>query len=257
MLEIAKVSKSFGNRDEEKLILDDISFSVADGEFLCLLGPSGCGKTTLIRCVGGFEEISAGRILLNGQEILGPGIDRIMVFQTFDQLFRWKTVEANIDYPLRINGIQKDKRKELVKKYLELVELEDYAHYYPHQLSGGMKQRTAIARALALEPPVLLMDEPFGSLDALTRHTLQNELIELWGKLRTTIIFVTHDIEEAIILADRILVMSRYPGKIKNIIVNHLQRPRKPGMEGFTEMWDFLYDRLGSYIRKDNNDSKS
>lgn len=245
MLLIEGIDKNFNNNGIDKEVLKDVSLKVEYGEFLCILGPSGCGKTTLLRCIGGYEEISSGHILINGRNISTPGIDRIMVFQSFEQLFSWKTVEANIEYPLKINKIAKKKRKELVQEYIKLVELEDYADYYPHQLSGGMKQRTAIARALALEPPVLLMDEPFGNLDAQTRNALQKELIKIWSKLKTTVIFVTHDIEEAIILSDRILVMSHNPGPVKNIVTNNLDRPRKPSMDGFFEMWDLLYGYLG------------
>ncbi|HRW13431.1 MAG TPA: ATP-binding cassette domain-containing protein, partial [Syntrophomonas sp.] len=172
MLQLEQVNKRFLHNGEAVQVLQDISFTVPPGDFFCLLGPSGCGKTTLLRCIGGFEPISSGSIKLNNHSITAPGIDRIMVFQGFDQLFAWKTVAANIEYPLKINGLDRAQRKDRVRQYLSLVGLSDYARYYPHQLSGGMKQRTAIARALALEPRLLLMDEPFGNLDALTRHNM-------------------------------------------------------------------------------------
>jgi len=245
MLFIDCIEKTFHDNGIEKEILKDISFNVEYGEFICILGPSGCGKTTLLRCIGGYEKLSSGRILINQEIVSTPGLDRIMVFQGFEQLFSWKTVKANIEYPLKINKIAKKKRQSLVQDYMQVVQLQDYADYYPHQLSGGMKQRTAIARALALEPQVLLMDEPFGNLDAQTRNTLQRELLNIWKKFNTTVVFVTHDIEEAIILADRILLMSDNPGQVKNIIQNDLPRPRKPSMEGFSEMWDLLYRHLG------------
>ena len=243
MLRVDKLSKTFNVNGFEKDVLKDISFIVEDGEFICILGPSGSGKTTLLRCIGGFESLSDGNMQVNDQSISGPGIDRMMVFQGFEQLFGWKTVKANVEYPLKINGIAKNKRQELVLRYLSMVGLEDYKTYYPHQLSGGMKQRTAIARALALEPRILLMDEPFGNLDAQTRNSLQIELLKIWSALKTTILFVTHDIEEAIILSDRILMISG-SGEVKNNIPNQLERPRKPSGEGFADLWDLLYSHL-------------
>ncbi len=251
MLVANGISKSFKTGRENNAVLENIHFEILRGEFICILGPSGCGKTTLLRCLGGYESLSSGDIRINGQKVSEPGIDRVMVFQAFDQLFAWKTVEGNIDYPLKMNGFNQNQRRMRVLKYLEIVGLEDYAAYYPHQLSGGMKQRTALARALALEPQVLLMDEPFGAVDAQTRKTLQDELISIWEKLATTILFVTHDIEEAIILADRIFVMSRNPGKIKMIMDNPLPRPRIPGMGGFSALWTRLYDNLGDYFQGD------
>lgn len=249
MLVADRISKSFKKGREKNAVLEDIDFNISRGEFICILGPSGCGKTTLLRCLGGYESLSAGEIRIDGQRVSEPGIDRVMVFQAFDQLFPWKTVEGNIDYPLRINGLDQDQRSMRIEKYLEIVGLKDYADYYPYQLSGGMKQRSALARALALEPQVLLMDEPFGAVDAQTRKALQDELIAIWEKLSTTIVFVTHDIEEAIILADRIFVMSRNPGKIKMMMKNHLPRPRIPGMDGFAALWTRLYDSLGGKFR--------
>ena len=244
MLKVDKINKAFTVNGSEKNILNNITFTIEDGEFVCILGPSGSGKTTLLRCIGGFEALTNGNMLLDGQSIYAPGIDRIMVFQGFEQLFGWKTVEANVEYPLKINLIDKGNRQQLVGKYISMVGLENYKNYYPHQLSGGMKQRAAIARALALEPRILLMDEPFGNLDAQTRNSLQNELLKIWSDLKTTILFVTHDIEEAIILSDRIIMLST-SGELKNIIPNRLERPRKPGSIGFAELWDLLYNQLG------------
>jgi NitT/TauT family transport system ATP-binding protein len=243
MLQLEQVNKRFLHNGEAVQVLQDISFTVPPGDFFCLLGPSGCGKTTLLRCIGGFEPISSGSIKLNNHSITAPGIDRIMVFQGFDQLFAWKTVAANIEYPLKINGLDRAQRKDRVRQYLSLVGLSDYARYYPHQLSGGMKQRTAIARALALEPRLLLMDEPFGNLDALTRHNLQQELLRIKDKLATTVLFVTHDIDEALVLGDRILIMTRN-GQVR-YFRQPLAKPRQPRMEGFAGMWGKIYDQLG------------
>lgn len=243
MLELQAVTKKYKNDNFSREVLKEIDFKVNEGEFFCILGPSGCGKTTLLRMIGGYEEVSGGRILLKGKEITGPGPDRIMVFQTFDQLFAWQTVRGNIEYPLRITGIPRRERRDYADFYIEMVGLKGYENYYPHQLSGGMKQRVALARALALKPQILLLDEPFGSLDAQTREILQEELLKIWNRLKPTVIFVTHAVEEAIILADRILVMSK-DGDIKVIIKNELARPRKPSMSGFAQMWDMLYKYL-------------
>lgn len=244
MLVVDELNKSFITNGVEKKVLKDISFAAHDGEFICFLGPSGSGKTTLLRCIGGFEEAFRGDVKVDGRAVTSPGTDRVMVFQTFDQLFAWKTVAGNVEYPLKLNGFGKARRKEIVQSYIALVGLGGFDEYYPHQLSGGMKQRTALARALVLEPQILLMDEPFGSLDAQTRTTLQNELLKIWSELKTTVLFVTHDIEEAIILSDRIIIISNN-GEVKFDIPNKLTRPRKPSGEGFAEMWEFIYSRLG------------
>lgn len=249
MLEVTKLNKTFTMNGLVKKVLKDITFAVEDGKFICILGPSGSGKTTLLRCIGGFESVSDGNILLDGQHITEAGTDLMMIFQAFDQLFAWKTVEANVEYPLKINGIDKNTRQELADRFLKMVGLQDYKSYYPHQLSGGMKQRAAIARALMLEPRILLMDEPFGNLDALTRNSLQDELLKIWSNLTTTVLFVTHDIEEAIILSDRILMLSS-TGEIKNIIPNKLERPRRPGAAGFAELWELLYGQLSDSNEK-------
>lgn len=247
MLKVNQLYKAFAINDLAKPILRDIDFNVTNGEFMCILGPSGCGKTTLLRCIGGFESFDRGGITLDGQAVTSPGTDRMMIFQGFDQLFPWKTVAANLEYPLKIKGIEQQARQAAADKFLKLVGLQDYKKYYPHQLSGGMKQRAAIARALMLEPRILLMDEPFGNLDAQTRYALQGELLKIWAELESTVLFVTHDIEEAIILSDRILVMSP-DGAIKNIVPNRLERPRHPGDTGFAELWNTLYAQLGGNV---------
>ncbi|SHG65433.1 NitT/TauT family transport system ATP-binding protein [Thermosyntropha lipolytica DSM 11003] len=245
MLELQEVVKVYLRENFRHEVLKGISFQVSQGEFFCILGPSGCGKTTLLRMIGGYEKVSGGRILLQGEEITGPGPDRIMVFQTFDQLFAWQTVRGNVEYPLKINGMARGERRERADFYIEMVGLKGYENYYPHQLSGGMKQRAALARALALQPQILLLDEPFASLDAQNREILQEELLRIWNSLKPTVIFVTHAVDEAIILADRILVMTE-DGDIKMIVENKLQRPRRPGMPGFARMWDFLYEQVRS-----------
>ena len=224
--------------------LEDISFSVEEGEFLTILGPSGCGKSTLIRSIAGFQTPEKGKIIMGEKQVTKPGPDRIMVFQEFDQLFPWKTVYGNINYALRVNGIPSEERKKKTEHYLEMVNLSDFASAFPHQLSGGMKQRAAIARSLALNPEILLMDEPFGSLDAQTRAILQTELVRIWQKVRSTIIFITHNIQEAILMGDRVMVMSNDPGKIKDIVKVDIKRPRLPETPEFMTLWHKLYGLL-------------
>lgn len=224
--------------------LEDISFSVKEGEFLTILGPSGCGKSTLIRSIAGFQRPEKGRILLGQKQVNEPGPDRIMVFQEFDQLFPWKTVRSNITYALKVNGASKEEREKIAEHYLEMVNLKDFGRAFPHQLSGGMKQRAAIARSLALNPQILLMDEPFGSLDAQTRAVLQSELVRLWQEVGSTIIFITHNIQEAILLGDRVLVMSSAPGRIKDIVDVTIPRPRLPETPEFMTLWHTLYGLL-------------
>jgi len=245
-LEIRKVSKSYFKDDIEYPVLLDINFDIADGEILCILGSSGCGKTTLLRLTGGFELPDSGEILLKGQKIIKPNKDRIMLFQDFQQLFPWKTVLENVMLPLNIHCIGKniEVRKKTAQKYLSMVQLEGYEHYFPYQLSGGMKQRAAIARSLALEPEILLMDEPFANLDAQTRNTIQKLLLEIWKQTGITILFVTHDIQEAITISQRIVILNKNTKDISYIIENQLPRPRTPNQEGFGEMFNQIYDLI-------------
>ncbi len=196
--------------------ISDVGFEVARGQRFVLLGPSGCGKSTLLKSVGGFIAPAAGRILLDGRRITGPGPDRVMVFQEFDQLMPWKTVLDNVAFPLLASRKVKSRREaeERAMAYVAKVGLTKFARSYPHTLSGGMKQRVAIARALAMEPRVLLMDEPFAALDALTRRVMQDELLKLWEEFRFTLMFVTHSIEEAVRLGSRIVLLSPHPGRV-------------------------------------------
>src|SRR5258708_7579186 len=199
------------------LALDDVSLTVRTREFLALLGPSGCGKSTLLYLMGGFLPIEGGRILIEGQPVAGPGPDRGIVFQHF-ALFPWKSVRANILYGLERAGLPRAERELRAQAYIDLVGLSGFEDSYPSQLSGGMKQRTAIARTLAFDPKILLMDEPFGALDAQTRGLMQAELLRIWQLTPKTVIFVTHDVQEAVYLADRVAVMSARPGRIKTIV---------------------------------------
>jgi sulfonate transport system ATP-binding protein len=201
--------------------VEHVSFAVREGERFVLLGPSGCGKSTLLKSVAGFLRPSAGRIELAGRAVERPGPDRVVVFQEFDQLLPWKTVLGNVVYPLRVaRRMAEPAARTQARRFLGMVGLVGFADAYPHQLSGGMKQRVAIARSLALDPRMLLMDEPFASLDALTRRRLQDELLTIWEATRKALLFVTHSIEEAVLLGDRILVLSAGPGRVRAILDN-------------------------------------
>ena len=224
-LQIEGVSKVFGSDGTEVVALKDINLSITAGEFVCLLGPSGCGKSTLLNAIAGFSLPTSGRIVANGAEVVVPGTDRAMVFQEY-ALFPWMTVAANISFGLEIKKIPKAEIIEKVGTLLEKLQLREFSDRFPKDLSGGMRQRVAIARALALDSPILLMDEPFGALDALTRKSLQEELLRIWMEFKKTIVFVTHSIEESIYLADRIVVMTFRPGTIKQVVPIDLSRPR-------------------------------
>ena len=230
MLKIEKLRKKYDNSD--RIILNDIDLSINEEDFLCVLGPSGCGKSTLIRCIAGFEDYE-GSITVNGEKVVKPGPDRIMVFQDFNQLFPWKTVLGNITYALKVGGMKnKEERKEKAEKYLNKVNLLQYKNYYPHQLSGGMKQRVAIAKGLALGSKIIMMDEPFAALDAMTRKQLQAELMKIKEKEKMTVLFITHNIQEAISLGNRIMVMSK-EGIIKEHLYNPVEKPVTPVSEGY------------------------
>jgi NitT/TauT family transport system ATP-binding protein len=226
MIEIDGLSKSFETkRSRQHLALTDISLSVAEGEFVSILGPSGCGKSTLLYVVGGFVAPTTGTVRVDGKPVTGPGPDRGPVFQEF-ALFPWKTVLGNVMYGLLQQGMAKAKAEAQARELLAMVHLKGYEDFYPKELSGGMKQRVAIARTLAYRPSILLMDEPFGALDAHTRTRLQNDLLEIWERDRKTVLFVTHGVDEAVLLSDRVVVMTRAPGRIKTTIDIDLPRPR-------------------------------
>jgi NitT/TauT family transport system ATP-binding protein len=225
LLEIEKVSKIFQVEGKEMEALHDINLSIKENEFICFIGPSGCGKTTLLRIIAGLDEPTSGAVYLKGEAITGPGPERGMVFQEYS-LFPWRTVLDNIAFGPQLKGVSKEERYEKARLYLRMVGLERFEESYPHELSGGMKQRVAIARALVNDPLALLMDEPFGALDAQTRNVMQSELLRIWNEERKTIVFVTHSVDEAIYLGDRIMIMSTRPGRIKDIIDLDLPRPR-------------------------------
>lgn len=224
-IEISQLSKVYKGRSGDTVALQNIDLTIRHNEFVCVVGPSGCGKTTLLNIIGGLEEATSGSVKVDGKEVKGPGKERGVVFQQY-ALFPWKTVLKNVEFGLKLSKMSKQERKEKAKKYVELVGLKDFAHAYPKELSGGMKQRVAIARAYAVEPKVLLMDEPFGALDAQTRAQLQEDLLKTWQKEKKTCFFITHDVEEAVILAQRVVIMSAQPGRIKEIVDVDIPYPR-------------------------------
>ncbi len=220
------ISLSYKTTSGERLLaLDNVSLEVAPGEFLCIVGPSGCGKSTLLHLIAGLQPPTSGKVLIDGAPVSGPGTDRILIFQELG-LFPWLTVAGNVEFGLKMKNIPKAERKEKVEYYLRLVHLSKFKDSYIHQLSGGMRQRVALARALATEPDVLLMDEPFAALDAQTRDLLHDELERIWSETGRTIIFVTHNVREAVRLGDRVLLLTFRPGRVKQEFAVALPRPR-------------------------------
>jgi len=234
-------------RGREVLALEEVSLDVAPREFVALLGPSGCGKSTLLYLIGGFLPVEKGAIAVEGAPVAGPGPDRGIVFQHF-ALFPWKTVRANVRYGLEKMGLARDEQERRAQQYIELVGLKGFEESYPSQLSGGMKQRAALARTLAVDPKMLLMDEPFGALDAQTRSLMQAELLAIWQRTPKTVLFVTHDVQEAVLLASRVVVMSARPGRIKATVDIKLDRTdphiyRSPAFaEKVDEIWGLVRD---------------
>ena len=226
-LEVQGLGKEFETAGGSVTALKDINFKTHKREFVCVIGPSGCGKSTLIRILAGLETPSSGKMLLDGKEVHGPGPDRGMVFQGYT-LFPWLTVKKNVMFGLEQAGHSKQVAEEDARQWIDLVGLTSFVDSYPHQLSGGMKQRVAIARALANQPRILLMDEPFGALDAQTRAKMQSYLMDIWQNIDITVLFITHDLDEAIYLADRILVLKAHPGEVQEIIEVPVPQPRSP-----------------------------
>ncbi|MET0677309.1 MAG: ABC transporter ATP-binding protein [Bradyrhizobium sp.] len=246
ILEIKHVNKTFALNGQSIEALRNASLTVRKGEFICLIGASGCGKSTLLRLVAGFEAPTSGEVLMWGTPVAGPDPTRGMVFQDYG-LFPWLTVRDNIGFGPKSRGLASKVVKETAEKFIELVGLQRFADAYPHQLSGGMKQRVAIARVLANDAEMVLMDEPFGALDAMTRERLQDELVEIWSRTKLTVLFVTHSIEEAIFLADRVVVMSPGPGRIDNEYLIDLQRPRAIASSEFNAWRGILSSKLHSH----------
>jgi NitT/TauT family transport system ATP-binding protein len=232
---IRGVNKIFPTPGGPLVALQEIDLDIPPGQFTCLLGPSGCGKSTLLNAVAGFALPTSGSIVANGRTVTGPGPERGMVFQEY-ALFPWMTVEQNIGFGLEIKGLPAAQIRARVTDLLKMLSLADFRQRFPKDLSGGMRQRVAIARVLALDSPIMLMDEPFGALDALTRRNLQDELLRIWAELKKTILFVTHSIEEAIYMADRIVVMTYRPGTVKRDMLVDLPRPRDPAAPAFNAL---------------------
>jgi NitT/TauT family transport system ATP-binding protein len=230
--------------------LSNLSLRIEPGKFVMLLGPSGCGKSTLLNLIAGFEKADEGQVLLDGKSILRPGPDRGMVFQDY-ALFPWLNIQENVEYGLREKGIGRKERRHLADRYLTLAGLTGFERRYPHELSGGMRQRVALCRVLAIEPAILLMDEPFAAVDAQTRAVLQAEVERLWLLDRRTVVFVTHSIDEAILLADDIVIMSSRPGTIKKIVDVDMPRPRNPSSPRFGKLRDDITAIMGGQIARD------
>ena len=246
-LHIDNVRKVFNTRNGEMVALNGVTLDIHENEFICVVGPSGCGKSTLLNIIAGLSEPTSGAVYCDGKKVTGTGTERGVVFQQY-ALFPWLTVKKNVRFALEMRGVKGAEADELAMQYLEKVDLAKFADHYPKELSGGMKQRVAIARAYAADPEVLLMDEPFGALDAQTRTQLQTELLETWEKDRKTCFFITHDVEEAIILAQKVIIMSARPGRIKSIIDIDIPYPRTQEtkmtphfLELKNEIWSQVY----------------
>lgn len=245
-VQIDNVKKIYQGRNGQTVALNGVSFDIRENEFVCVVGPSGCGKSTLLNIIAGLSHPTEGRILLDGKEIVDTGTERGVVFQQY-ALFPWLTVRKNIEFGLKLKKLSKGKIREITDRYLDMVDLKTFADSYPKELSGGMKQRVAIARAYAVSPEVLLMDEPFGALDAQTRTQLQSDLLDTWQKERKTCFFITHDVEEAIILAQRVVIMSARPGRVKEIVDVNIPYPRtqetKMSKE-FLELKNYIWGKV-------------
>jgi NitT/TauT family transport system ATP-binding protein len=244
-IEAANVALVYDTPSGRVPAVEDVSFGIETSEFLCIVGPSGCGKSSLLNIIAGFLTPTRGEIRIGGRPVTGHGLDRGVVFQDFAQLFPWRTALGNVTFGLEMKGVGKAEREELARRQLALVKLEKFAQSYPHHLSGGMQQRVAIARALAYNPSVLLMDEPFAALDALTRDEMQRLLADVWRETRKTVVYVTHNVAEAVFLADRVLVMTPHPGKVKADVRIELARPRNPLSVEFLEHQKMLLYHLG------------
>lgn len=245
-VKIDGVRKVFNGRSGEMVALNGINMDILDNEFVCVVGPSGCGKSTLLNIIAGLMEPTSGNVFVDGKKVQGTGVERGVVFQQY-ALFPWLTVKKNVEFGLRLKNLPEDEIEEIAMKYIRMVDLEKFTNAYPKELSGGMKQRVAIARAYAVNPEVLLMDEPFGALDAQTRTQLQSELLKTWQEERKTCFFITHDVEEAIILAQRVVIMSARPGRVKEIVEIDIPYPRTQETRmdpTFIELKNFIWSRV-------------
>ena len=247
MLKTSGLSKTFKNAAEPAL--SDINLEIAEGEFICIVGPSGCGKSTLLNLIAGLETPTAGSIILDDKEVKGPGADRVVMFQE-PALYPWLNVIDNVKFGMKLAGIPKQEQEKRAEKYLRMVHLWDFREYAVHELSGGMKQRTALARALTMDSRIMLMDEPFSALDKQTINKLRAELEAIWEETRRTIIYVTHSVEEALYFADRIIILADRPGIVKSIVKIDLPRPRRLDSEEFVDIRKHLLDGLKVEVEK-------
>ena len=246
-IDLRRVTLRYVTDAREVLAVDDVSFTVAESEFLCLLGPSGCGKTTIMNMIAGFLEPTNGEVLIGGARVSGTKHDRGVVFQDFAQLFPWRTARRNVEFGLEMRNVPAAARRQTALEFLRLVGLADFADVYPHQLSGGMQQRVAIARAIAYSPGVLLMDEPFAALDAMTRDEMQRLVNDVWQETRKTVVYVTHNVAEAVYLGDRVVVLDAHPGRIKAEIALDMPRPRDPLSAPFVDAQRRILAQLGMH----------
>lgn len=245
-VKIENVVKKYNTRKGEMIALNGVNLDIKENEFICVVGPSGCGKSTLLNIIAGLHEPTSGRVLVDGKPVEGPGPERGVVFQQY-ALFPWLTVLKNVEFGLKLKGITGEQAEAEAMKYIKMVQLEQFVNSYPKELSGGMKQRVAIARAYAVNPEVLLMDEPFGALDAQTRTQLQSELLVTWEKEKKTCFFITHDVDEAIILAQKVIIMSARPGRIKEIVDINIPYPRTQETKmspEFLELKNYIWSQV-------------
>ena len=249
MISVQSLTKVFEKGDMRVIAIQNLHIDVLENEFFCVIGPTGCGKTTLLRIIAGLEKLSSGKVLLDGKEIKSPDADMSMVFQEF-ALFPWRSVKKNIEFGLEIKGLQEEKKKDMVRNLVSLINLKGFEDSHPRELSSGMKQRVAIARALAHDPKLLIMDEPFGSLDAQTRNIMQKELLRIWDKTKKTIIFVTHSVDEAVFLADRIAVLTSRPGSLKTIFEIKIPHPRDRTSVEFLQIRGKILKELEEEVEK-------
>ncbi len=243
-IEIKNINKSFEGKKKDLSVLENINLTIDDGELVCLLGPSGCGKTTLLRLIAGLDHPTSGEIVANGEIVKKPSGDRAVIFQQYS-LFPWLTVLQNVTFGLEMTKKgSKEENVAAAERYLESVGLIDFKDSYPHELSGGMKQRVAIIRSLLNHSPILLMDEPFSALDMQNRHKLQEQLIGVWKRFKNTIVFVTHDVDEAVYLADKIVILDKNPGRIASVVEVDIERPRKRDSKEFIKLQESIVENL-------------
>ena len=249
IVKIDHVEKIYQGRSGEVVALNGVDMEIRENEFVCVVGPSGCGKSKLLNIIAGLERPTSGRVCVKGKEVVNPGSERGVIFQQY-ALFPWLTVKKNVKFGLKLRGVKEPELSVIADKYIRLVGLEEFGDSYPKELSGGMKQRVAIARAYAVNPEILLMDEPFGALDAQTRTQLQTELLETWEKEKKTCFFITHDVEEAIILAQRVVIMSARPGRVKEIVPVNIPYPRTQETKMTKEFLDLKVHVWGQVYRE-------